>query len=372
MKANAEAASAADPGQPEPVDLDLTSNQIADHTAVVDPSLPHPLAHEPKVVLLDPACIRVSAMPNRSPEAYVDEAFDELCLSITMAGGNVEPICVRPMAASSTQVTGKDLYELVWGERRLRACAASGLLVRAIVAQESFSRSYLIDALLENISREDLAPYEFGRQVQHIIANSEGMSLGRLATIVGRDKSQLSRALDLAQLPQEVVGAFGSPRDLRYADAKPLSDALSAAREAVLERAKSIHEDTAKLKAAEVVKLLTEASRSNGGSEGGTGAEGVAPCNTPATTLLTCEDKSVGAISLDRKGQVQISLSVALSDGQQAALARHIETFVRRRVLRLPAASPAGKAAKAEAKDGVAAATSASQGNPSVNESAAA
>lgn len=211
--------------------------------------------------------------------------------------------------------------------------------VRAILIDQSFSHSVSIDSLLENLNREDLSPYEFGRQVHHIIQTSNGISLGRLASMIGRDKSVLSRANDLACLPPEIISAFETSRDIRYADAKPLSDAFKAAGDVVLEEARRITAEGVKLKSSEVVKRLTDsASQAQG--------RGVAPCNTPAPMPLMCDDQPVGELSVDKKGDAQIHLKVALTASQREALASQIETFIRRRVLRLPAVSraPADKA----------------------------
>lgn len=324
-----------------PLDLDLSPEAgFADRAA--GPSNPPPNVLTPQtamVALLDPESIQVGNMPNRTNDAFSTESFDELCHSITMVGGNVQPIVVLALQPGVANYTTGQPYELVSGERRLRACAQAGVPVRAILVEQSFSRSVSIDSLLENLNREDLSPYEFGRQVHHIIETLSGISLGRLASMIGRDKSVLSRAHDLARLPPEIIAAFESSRDIRYADAKPLSDAFKAAGDVVLEEARRITAEGVKLKSSEIVKRLSDsASQALGG--------GVAPCNTPAPMPLKCNDQPVGELSVDKRGEAQIHLNVALTASQRVALASQIETFIRRRVLRLPAMprSPADKA----------------------------
>lgn len=352
--------SAVQPAAPSPLDLDV-SNAFDDSLASQPDS---PRSHAPDettlspsaansmtVLLLDPACIlvpdRKTGMPNRTPDEFKDDAFEELCHSMSRGPlrSNSEPIAVHPIDQARSASGSQKVYVLISGERRLRACIDCGLQVRAMVYEKPRAGTFDMDSVIENACRKDLSPYDFGRRIHYLINAENGPSMAALAGMVGRDKSTLSRAALLAQLPQEVVDAFASTGDIRYADGGPLTDALLLANEAVLAEAHSIKSSGEKIKCSEVVKRLVDAAKGAQAHQQGGDKEGGAPCNTPVSTAMTCGERNVGELGLDRKGQVQITLSVALNEDQKTALAKQIEVFIRRRVLRLPADKPAARPA---------------------------
>lgn len=271
------------------------------------------------VVLLDPNSVRVGAMPNRVIESFKTESFDELLLSIVMAGGNTQPILVRP--ARNEEAAGSEAtYELVYGERRLRACMKAGIKVRAIVSTPLLGKTAQLDTLLENRCREDLSPYEFGRQVSHVLGAPNAMSLRQLSALIGCNQSLVSRARDLAELPAEVLAAFTKKNELRYGDAKTLKDAVKLAPDAILAEAGRIATKAEELSSKDVLACLLAAAD-----------KGVAPLNAATKTPIVCEGREIGDIMFDRRGQTQIALSVSLNDKQRQKLPRYLEAFFRPR-----------------------------------------
>jgi ParB family chromosome partitioning protein len=95
----------------------------------------------------------------------------------------------------------------------------------------------------ENRKREDLSPWEQGRMYRRALNEELFSSLGDLSKELGVDKGNLSKALKLADLPDDVVSAFPSPLELQFRWAKLLNDALQGDPEGVLARAKELTED---------------------------------------------------------------------------------------------------------------------------------
>jgi len=137
-----------------------------------------------------------SVIPNPyQPRREFDAAaLDDLASSIK-AQGVLQPILVRPL--------GDDRYELVAGERRLRASKIAGLadipsLVRDMSDQES-----LAIALIENLQREDLNPVEEALGYQQL-QKEFGLSQEELSRQVGKSRSAVANSLRLLNLPQTV------------------------------------------------------------------------------------------------------------------------------------------------------------------------
>lgn len=275
---------------------------------------------------LEPEKIRVGRTPNRSPEAYEDEAFDGLCASMAIHG-NTQPIQVYAVKATE-ESEFVESYVLISGERRLRAAISNQQLVLAAVIDDSKCLDVELLALTENLTRADLSPFEWGRQLIHVMQVKPAYNVSRLAKISGRHKSVISRAIELASLPVEIVQAFTSVRDLRYADAKPLLTAYQKSRENVIVEAELIKAEAEDLKGPAVVKRLVAA------------AEGtVAPCNTSEPIPIRFEDREVGALSATKGGGSQLLITIEISEQQRKALALHVEQFVSSRVLRASDAS---------------------------------
>lgn len=285
-----------------------------------------------RLLYLDPSAIRAGECFNRSEESYDSDGFDQLSLSILKNHGNLEPITVYQAPDEA------ETFILVSGERRLRACRENRLQVYALVIEKSLSGEYEIDGLIKNANRESLSPYELGKQILFVLENRKGATLGNLARQVGIDKSNLSRACELARLPDEVVSAFAAPGDLRFADGKTIREALTKNAAAVIEEAKLIVEKKAKLKPADVISRLQAAADKAGkpeaeGDQNEEEKEGVAPCNTPRELAMHIDGKHVADIDAGRKGLVKIMMKVPLNERQQKALRTQIEAFIRKRVL---------------------------------------
>ena len=289
------------------------------------------------VILLDPHTVRIPNTPNRTESSFENEQFEELRQGILAKGENLQPIRVR-WVPESEGVPGH--WELVWGERRLRACREAGRPVRAIVAKPDSQAEDYLDRIRENRGRADLTPWEFSQQVRHALERPPGMRKIELASKIGCNVSTISRANDMAHLPVAVVNAFQSPNDIRYEDVKPLRDAYERNPVAVQDEAGRIRAEAEPLAAAQVVKRLVQASKGE-----------FASCKQPPvagqTTVLEGGGKAVGFWRLSPKGAIEVHIETAMSDNQRDALLEQMTSFLARKVLKKIVPKPASAAAEA-------------------------
>jgi ParB family chromosome partitioning protein len=135
----------------------------------------------------------VRANPCQPRTRFDDQALRELADSIR-EHGLLQPILVRPVDGG---------YEIVAGERRLRACQLLGLdTVRAIARNISDAR-ILEMALVENLQREDLNPIEKASACKRLLDESK-LTQADAAKRLGKDRSTLANLLRLLELPAEI------------------------------------------------------------------------------------------------------------------------------------------------------------------------
>lgn len=130
---------------------------------------------------------------------FVQEDLDELVASIREVG-LLQPIVVRPIADAAP---GQPQYELVMGERRLRASKLLGLESIPAVVKNTADDAMLRDALLENLHRANLNPLEEASAYQQLLADF-GITQDELATRIGRSRPQITNTIRLLRLPTAV------------------------------------------------------------------------------------------------------------------------------------------------------------------------
>src|SRR5207244_1870148 len=138
------------------------------------------------------------------PRQDVDQAaLEELKSSIQQAG-LLQPVVVRPRPRADG-----DGYELIAGERRLRACQALGWDRIPAVKRDVDDRTALTLALIENLQRDDLSPVDEARGYERLIAEFS-LTHQDVADAVGRDRSTVANALRLLKLPAGVLALLHS------------------------------------------------------------------------------------------------------------------------------------------------------------------
>jgi ParB family chromosome partitioning protein len=212
-------------------------------------------ASDGKPLKIDPRSIRPSAWANRHEASFESAEFEELKAEIADAGGNVQPIKVRPLAIPD----GEICYEIVFGHRRHRACLDLGLEVAAVI-EDVDDQKLWAQMERENRSRANLSAWEQGMMYQRALDAGLFPSMLALAKAIGRDQGNVSKAISIAKLPGAVVEAFPSPHDLRFCDAKDLKDAVAKAPVAVVEVAKGLAAEPKARPAPEVLKALMGAA----------------------------------------------------------------------------------------------------------------
>lgn len=208
--------------------------------------------------LIDPALVRLTRWADRHPDSFTNSAFAELKADIGQAGGNVQPIKVRPIPGAPVDGSAPR-FELVFGSRRTRACMELGLKVRAVVEEGVDDQDLYVQMQRENRGRANLSAWEQGVSYHRALEEGLFSSARKLADAVGVDQSNVSKALRVAALPEEVVGAFASPVDIQFRWAAALDQALSKNAEAVRAAARAVHSSGERPGAAEVFKRLTQA-----------------------------------------------------------------------------------------------------------------
>jgi len=146
---------------------------------------------------LSPADIVPNAQQPRTE--FRDEELKELIVSIREFGV-LQPIVVRPLAGA---VAGGPQYELIMGERRLRATKAAGLSTIPAVVKNTADEAMLRDALLENLHRANLNPLEEASAYQQLLADFE-ITQEQLAERIGRSRPQITNTIRLLRLPTSV------------------------------------------------------------------------------------------------------------------------------------------------------------------------
>ena len=224
------------------------------------------------------------------PRIHFDEERLEELKRAIQSQGIIEPLIVRLIGAAE----GSDgpRYELIAGERRLRAARAAGLEAVPIVVRELDDRAALEMSLVENIAREDLSPIEeafaFARLVKHFALSHDEIGLR-----VGKSRPYISNAIRLLELAHPVIEMIACGQ-LTAGQARPLL---------------AIGDPDAQLSAARRIAAVGISAR---------GAEEMTEIHRPPRT-----SKSSGRSGSDPNMN-------ALAEGLQRALKRKVRVFKRR------------------------------------------
>ena len=133
---------------------------------------------------------------SRQARKHFDEAeLQELASTIELYGVR------QPITVIASDDTGK--YEVISGERRLKAAKIAGLLKIPAIVLDSEENACEI-SLIENIQRKDLSPFEFGETLANLIDDKKYENERTLGVALGLSKSKVSEALSVNKLPEDV------------------------------------------------------------------------------------------------------------------------------------------------------------------------
>lgn len=139
-------------------------------------------------------------VPNRrQPRTHFkEEAVEELASSIRSVG-ILQPLVVRPISDGR--------YELIAGERRLRASKLAGLDTVPVLIRAADDRSSLEMAIIENVQREDISPLESARAYRKLM-DEFGLTQEQVADKVGKSRVSIANTVRLLKLPLRVLQAL--------------------------------------------------------------------------------------------------------------------------------------------------------------------
>lgn len=136
---------------------------------------------------------QIKPNPFQPREDFNLAAIEELAQSIKEKGV-IQPLLVRRKG---------DYYELIAGERRLRACKSLGLNEIPIIVKDIGDRDSLEYALIENIQRESLNPIEEAHAYQHLMDKFQ-VTQEKIGEGLGKARATIANTLRLLKLPHEI------------------------------------------------------------------------------------------------------------------------------------------------------------------------
>lgn len=175
--------------------------------------------------------------PRQPRTVFDDRGLEDLAASIK-AVGVLQPIIVRPHG---------DRFELIAGERRLRASLRAGRTSVPAVVRDTADEQLLLDALIENVQRIDLNPLEEAAGYRALL-DDLGLTHEQLAARVGRSRATITNALRLLSLAPEVQRRVADG-DLSAAHARTLAALQDA--EQQLRAARTVIADSLSVRATE-------------------------------------------------------------------------------------------------------------------------
>jgi ParB family chromosome partitioning protein len=191
MAAPTSALSATSPTPPPaPVDSTVEAVPVTPPPLPADEDGPLPV---PGARFAEISIDAITANPKQPRQVFDEDALAELAHSISEFGV-LQPVVVRASGAG---------YELIMGERRLRAAQVAGLSAIPAIIRDTADDAMLRDALLENIHRAALNPLEEAAAYQQLLEEF-GTTHEELATRIGRSRSQVSNTIRLLNLPVAV------------------------------------------------------------------------------------------------------------------------------------------------------------------------
>ena len=190
------------------------SVQFSDSTAVPSAPIQSPPFHESVVpvasVAVDPTQLSLHAIPveqidanPHQPRQQFDHGRLEDLVSSIQRHGVMQPLVV------TRRSDGR--YELIAGERRLRASKIAGLETVPAIVRTASEQEKLELALIENVQREDLNPVEEARAYIRL-QDEFNLTQDDIARRVGKSRPQVANTIRLLQLPDSILQALNEGR----------------------------------------------------------------------------------------------------------------------------------------------------------------
>ena len=221
-----------------------------DSTAAVIPPVSN---GGPAITMVPPDKIVASPF---QPRRYFDPAKLEELINAIKSQGVIEPLVVR----MATGKDGSSVYELIAGERRLRASRDAGLAAVPVIIREIDDRNALEMSLVENLLREDLNAIEEGRAFIRL-SKEFNLTHEEIAERIGKSRPYVTNMIRLMELPLPVIDMIGRG-ELTGGQVRPLLTMGSP--EAQVAAARSIVEGKISARGAEEIGAVAREVRTNG------------------------------------------------------------------------------------------------------------
>lgn len=269
------------------------------------------------VVKLDPKNIAHSKFANRHALSLqlADPEFASLVESFRKEGQD-QPIVVRPTPPGSSQ---SKPYEVGFGHRRLQA---------ALVLDQETPGGWGVDARIKNLTnrelialmdrenedRKSLSPYERGWQFKTWLNEGEFKEIRQIADYRHLSDVTVLKYIQVAELPEIVIEAFGDPREIALNWIQELVRVLKHHKEAVMAEASRLKGSDSPRQAPMVYAALVRAGTSQTVSE-----------SSPDEQIIRLSRNRVGMKLVRRKGSLRIKFGGDLDDEYQKTLANLIK-----------------------------------------------
>jgi ParB family chromosome partitioning protein len=188
---------------PQEVEVAAPLPTLAHDPAVAPPPVSAPVVarapHHPIEIPTD----SVSPNPHQPRKQFDEAALASLAASLKSTG------LVQPLVVRSDPAGGEGTYQLIAGERRLRAAKLAGLATLPAIIREVDPFKQAQMALIENVQREDLNPIDRAQAYRSLIEQL-GLTQAELASRLGEERSTVAnylRLLDLSEPVREMVRA---------------------------------------------------------------------------------------------------------------------------------------------------------------------
>jgi ParB family chromosome partitioning protein len=177
----------------------MTRQALGKGIEALIPEIPEEII-KTKKNLADIEIDKIKTNPYQPRINFDEEKLKELALSIKEKG-MIQPVVVRRK---------EDGFELVAGERRLKAAEKIGMKLIPALIMENLSKGEMLElTLIENVQREDLNPIEEAKGYKRLLEEC-GLSQKELSKKISKDRSSIANTLRLLNLPIEIQNYIGS------------------------------------------------------------------------------------------------------------------------------------------------------------------
>jgi len=281
-------------------------------------------ARENTSITMAPAA-RIAAGAFQPRQHFDPERLQELTRAI-QSQGIIEPLIVR-ILGNPDAIDGPR-YELIAGERRLRAARAAGLDSVPVIVRDLDDRAALEMSLVENLAREELNAVEEGRAFARL-SREFSLSHDDIATRIGKSRPYVSNAIRLLDLPETVLEMIAKGQ-LSAGQARPLLALASA--EARISAARRIIESGITARGAEEIAAAHRKHAANGAASKRNGAidpnlealiNALQHAFKRKVRVIRRRGKSPGRVEIDYYDENDLTALAAMLTGASRQIAAH-------------------------------------------------